>query len=174
MTPSLCSPLRKGQTRRSVFRSQLGTQEDDFPDHDVKSHAIYPNQEFCTHSHLCISDGNKYTTTCHMQFSSRTFSFIRASLFPCSCRLTACPGTSGKAPNALLHVCLCKEGTEGTIPASSFTGTRTDKTADFLSQKVMLPKFPSWSLPTSKSTSDPCRNHLPLLQVTILQLAKHH
>lgn len=68
---------------------------------------------------------------------------------------------------------LRKEGTEGTTPASGSKGIRTDYTADFPSQKAALPKFPSWSLPTSKSASGPCRNHLPLLQVATLQLVKY-
>ena len=83
-----CTVPQKRHRRQSLyFIPNLGTQEADFPDRDVKSHAMYPNQEFCIHGHLYVSDGNKYTTACYMQFSSKTFSFIRASLFPCSCYL---------------------------------------------------------------------------------------
>lgn len=142
---------------KPALHSQLGDSRGriPWPGYKITHHFAKPRVlHWKPPEHLCTSLVNKYTAACYVQFSSKkpktlTFSNLRQPV-SCSSYFTAGPGTWGKTPNILLHFCLCKQGTEGTTPASSSKGIGTDKAADFQSQKAALPKFPSWSLPTSK------------------------
>lgn len=95
-TPSLYSPSEKAQTRKSVFCSQLGdlSLERQTSLAVMWNHRLFTQaKSFASTASCTLSDGNKYTTAHDVQFASKTFSFIQASLFPCSCYHTACPGT---------------------------------------------------------------------------------
>lgn len=165
------------------------TWEADIPGLQVKSHSTGPNPGVCIHRHLYTYLMNKCKctpiATCYKQFkeqtkktsnkrknNSRSFLDLRQPASCCSFCL-ALQGAWGKTPTTTLHFCICRQGIEGTMPASSTKGTRMDKTADSLSQKA-LPKFPSWRLPRSEPTSNPCRKHPPLLQGAAVWLGKCH
>lgn len=171
--PKWCHACRAPQNRHRrgslYFIPNSGTHEADFPDCHVRPHAISPNQELCILSHRYVPERNDYTATCDTQVSPNTFALLFSPpLLPYSLSWHL-----GEGPKPISPF-LCKEGTEGTTPTSRFKGIRMDKAADFQSQKATLPKFPSRSLPTSESTSDPRRNHLPSPHVATLQLVKYH
>lgn len=149
------------------------TWEADIPGLEVKSHSTGPNPGVCIHRHLYTYLMNKRKKTSNKRKNnSKSFLDLRQPASCCSFCL-ALQGAWGKTPTTTLHFCICRQGIEGTMPASSTKGTRMDKTADSLSQKA-LPEFPSWRLPRSEPTSNPCRKHPPLLQGAAVWLGKCH
>lgn len=126
------------------------------PGLEVKSHTMEPNPGICIHRHLYTSLRNKCKCTHMLCLKNRqrnlkqkkkqppnpkTLLNLRQPASCCTFCLTLC-GAWRKTPTTSLHFCICKQGTEGTMPASSAKGTRMDKTTDSPSQKA-LPKFPS-------------------------------